>query len=124
VRTDEGLDAKKIEEFLKDHAPEVGGKLHIEQFPSGFSNLTYLIRAGSRDLVLRRPPFGTKAKTAHDMGREYRILSALHPIFPYCPKPIVYTEDESVIGCPFYIMERNPPELSAKRSPEGVYLYT
>ena len=119
VRTDEGLDAKKIEEFLKDHAPEVGGKLHIEQFPSGFSNLTYLIRAGSRDLVLRRPPFGTKAKTAHDMGREYRILSALHPIFPYCPKPIVYTEDESVIGCPFYIMERIPGIILRKDLPKG-----
>lgn len=58
VRIGEGLDAKKIEEFLNDNAPEIRGKLHIKQFPSGFSNLTYLIRVGSRDLVLRRPPFG------------------------------------------------------------------
>ena len=56
--------------------------------------------------MLRRPPFGRKAKTAHDMGREYRILKALHPVFPYCPKPLAYTEDESVMGCPFYAMER------------------
>ena len=120
VRTGEELDAKKIEAFLKDNLPEIGGNLHIKQFPSGFSNLTYLIRAGGRDLVLRRPPFGTKAKTAHDMGREYRILSALHPVFPYCPKPLVYTENESVMGCPFYIMEHIPGIILRKDPPKGL----
>ncbi len=119
MRTGEKLDAKKIEEFLKDNVPEIEGKLDIKQFPDGFSNLTYLIRAGAHDLVLRRPPFGTKAKSAHDMGREYRILSALHPVFPYCPKPLVYTEDESVIGSPFYIMERIPGIILRKDLPKG-----
>ena len=61
---------------------------------------------GDRELVLRRPPIGTKAKTAHDMGREYRMLKALKPVYPYCPTPLVYTDDPSVTGSPFYVMER------------------
>jgi aminoglycoside phosphotransferase (APT) family kinase protein len=94
----------------------------VEQFPSGFSNLTYLIKVGGTDLVLRRPPFGRKAKTAHDMGREYRILTALNPVFPYCPKPLVYTEDESVMGCPFYVMERIEGIIMRKNLPRGLEL--
>ena len=61
--------------------PELDGPLTVEQFPSGFSNLTYLLRFGDRELVLRRPPIGAKIKTAHDMSREYRILSHLHPVY-------------------------------------------
>jgi aminoglycoside phosphotransferase (APT) family kinase protein len=92
----------------------------VEQFPSGYSNLTYLVRIGNRELVLRRPPFGRKAKTAHDMGREYRILKALNPVFPYCPKPLAYTEDESILGCPFYVMERIQGIILRKKLPEGL----
>ncbi len=106
VRQGEELDLKAVEAFLKDNVPGLAGEILVEQFPSGYSNLTYLLRVGNRELVLRRPPFGRKAKTAHDMGREYRILNALKPVFPYCPKPLVYTEDASVMGCPFYVMER------------------
>lgn len=105
VRQGEELDAKKIEPFLKDSIPGLKGPVTVGQFPSGHSNLTYLITVGDTGLVLRRPPFGTKAKTAHDMGREFKILSALSPHFP-CPKPLAYTEDESIIGAPFYVMER------------------
>ncbi|MRR14732.1 phosphotransferase family protein, partial [archaeon] len=83
-------------------------------------NLTYLIRVGDTELVLRRQPFGRKAKTAHDMGREYRILNALHPVFPYCPKPLVYTEDEAVMGCPFYVMERIKGIILRKHLPKGL----
>ncbi len=86
VRQGEELDLKVVEQFLKDSIPGLSGDLVVEQFPSGFSNLTYLIKVGGTDLVLRRPPFGRKAKTAHDMGREYRILTSLHPVFPYCPR--------------------------------------
>jgi len=120
IRQGEELDLKTVEAFLKDSIPGLAGELVVEQFPSGFSNLTYLIRVGSRDLVLRRPPFGRKAKTAHDMGREYRILSALNPVFPYCPRPLVYTEDAAVMGCPFYVMERIPGIILRKKLPKGL----
>lgn len=106
IREGEELDTATIGEFLKDSIPGLSGDLTISQFPSGYSNLTYLIEMGDKKLVLRRPPFGTKAKSAHDMGREYRILSTLQGAFPYAPKPLVYTEDESLIGSPFYVMER------------------
>ena len=122
VRQGEELDLKVVEHFLKDAISGLSGDLVVEQFPSGFSNLTYLIKVGGTDLVLRRPPFGRKAKTAHDMGREYRILTALHPVFPYCPKPLIYTEDESVMGCPFYVMERIPGIILRKKLPKGLEL--
>ncbi len=122
VRQGEELNLKAIRQFLKDSIPGLSGALTVKQFPSGYSNLTYLIEVGERELVLRRPPFGTKAKTAHDMGREFRILSALKPVFPYCPKPLVYTEDESVIGCPFYVMERIKGIILRRKPPEGFEL--
>jgi aminoglycoside phosphotransferase (APT) family kinase protein len=120
VRQGEELDLKAIEKFLKDNIPGLSGEILVEQFPSGYSNLTYLVEAGDKELVLRRPPFGRKAKTAHDMGREYRILKALNPVFPYCPKPLAYTEDESLIGCPFYVMERIRGIILRKTFPEGL----
>ncbi len=120
VRQGEELDIIAVEEFLKDNIEELEGTLEIAQFPSGFSNLTYMIRVGERELVLRRPPFGTKAKTAHDMSREYRILSALHPVFPYVPKPFVYCEDTSIMGCPFFVMERIHGIILRKDLPKGL----
>jgi aminoglycoside phosphotransferase (APT) family kinase protein len=120
VRTDEGLDAKKIGAFLKDKIPGLDGDMVIRQFPSGYSNLTYLITGQGWELVLRRPPFGKKAKTAHDMGREYRMLTALKPVFPYCPTPLAYTEDESIIGSPFYVMERIRGIILRKELPKGM----
>ncbi len=106
IREGEALDTQKVAAFLKAAVPGLTGELIMRQFPSGYSNLTYLLTAGDREFVLRRPPFGTKAKTAHDMSREYRILKALHPVFPYCPEPVAYTDDPAVMGCPFYIMKR------------------
>ena len=120
VREGEELDVKKVGEFLKDSLSGLEGDLVVEQFPSGFSNLTYMIKVGEEELVLRRPPFGRKAKTAHDMGREYRVLSALNPVFPYCPRPLVYTEDESVMGCPFYVMERIRGIIMRRDLPKGL----
>jgi len=106
IRAGEELDRAGLESFLKDNISGLSGSLSIKQFPSGHSNLTYLLKVGDREMVLRRPPFGTKAKTAHDMAREYRILKALRPVFPYAPEPWAYTDDETVMGCPFYVMER------------------
>ncbi|MEW5722694.1 MAG: phosphotransferase family protein [Thermodesulfobacteriota bacterium] len=122
VRPGEELDAGKIESFLKQALPDLAGGLTVRQFPGGHSNLTYLLTVGDRELVLRRPPFGTKAKTAHDMGREYRILSALQDVFPYCPRPLAYTEDPSVIGGPFYVMERIKGVIIRKDLPVGLNL--
>ncbi len=74
IRDGEELDIKTVEAFLKENISGLSGKLDILQFPGGYSNLTYLLSVGERELVLRRPPFGSKVKSAHDMGREYKIL--------------------------------------------------
>ncbi len=119
TRKGEELDAIKIEAFLRDAIAGLPVEMAIQQFPRGHSNLTYLIAFGDRELVLRRPPFGTKAKTAHDMGREFRVLSALKEAYPYCPEPLVYTEDTSIIGSPFYIMERIKGIIVRRDLPPG-----
>ena len=106
IREGEGLDSAKLEDFLKENIPGLQGEIVVLQFPGGRSNLTYMVTFGDREIVLRRPPFGTKAKTAHDMGREFGILKALGETYPYVPKPYVYTDDISIIGCSFYAMER------------------
>lgn len=122
VRSGEELDTKKIESYLKDHLSHLKGKVEIKQFPSGYSNLTYLINVGEEELILRRPPFGKKAKTAHDMSREFTILKSLKPYFPYCPTPLLYCEDLSVLDVPFYIMERIKGIILRKDLPKGMDL--
>lgn len=117
VRPGEELDLTRLEPFLLRSLPETSGPIRVEQFPSGHSNLTYLVHVGERELVLRRPPFGSKVKSAHDMSREYRVLSNLHPAYAPAPKVLAFCEDEAVLGAPFYIMEpvhgvilrRDPP---------------
>ena len=106
VRPGEELDAAVIDPYLKAHIAGLQGKPSISQFPGGASNLTYLLAYPDREFVLRRPPFGHKAKSAHDMGREFRILNQLNDGFPYCPKAYVHCTDESLIGAEFYVMER------------------
>ena len=106
IRDGEHLDAAIIDRYLKELMPELQGTLRISQFPGGASNLTYLLEYPGRELVLRRPPFGRKARSAHDMGREFRILNQLNAGFPYCPKAYVHCTDESLIGTEFYVMER------------------
>lgn len=106
VRTGEELDAPKLSAFLREHLTGFSGDLIVRQFPHGHSNLTYLLRCGSQEWVLRRPPFGNQVKSAHDMGREYRVLSGLSRVFSPAPRPLLYCDDESVLGAPFYVMER------------------
>ena len=106
VRPGEEIDAAALDAFLARARPELCGPLTIEQFPRGFSNLTYLVVKGDRELVLRRPPPGAAIKSAHDMGREHRILTALAPVYPKAPRPIALCDDPSVLGAPFYLMER------------------
>ncbi|MBJ2257212.1 phosphotransferase family protein [Pseudomonas psychrophila] len=126
IRSGEELDASRIDPYLKAHIPGLEGQPVISQFPGGASNLTYLIEYSGVELVLRRPPFGHKAKSAHDMGREFRILNQLKDAFPYCPKAYALCTDESVIGSEFYVMERLkgiilradlPPELGLGPDP-------
>lgn len=106
VRRGEELDRDRLAAYLQTQLPALSGTLVIEQFPSGFSNLTYLLSVGETELVLRRPPFGANIKSAHDMGREFTILSQLHPVFGKVPRPLLNCTNENVIGAPFYVMER------------------
>ena len=120
-RAGEELDLERLAAYLDRQLPEIQGALEVEQFPSGFSNLTYLLRRGEHELVLRRPPFGNQVKTAHDMSREHRVLSALHGAYP-TPRPYLYCDEDSVLGAPFYIMERVRGIILRKTLPEGLQL--
>ncbi|MFM1922038.1 MAG: hypothetical protein RLZZ303_3672 [Candidatus Hydrogenedentota bacterium] len=119
IRQGEELDLSKLEAYLKDNLPGLSGTLEVAQFPSGFSNLTYMLKVGESELVLRRPPFGSRVKSAHDMGREHRVLSALHPIYPCAPKPLLLCNDLDVIGAQFYVMERIKGTILRGKKPEG-----
>lgn len=120
VRPGEELPIASLEAYLARCLPDVSGPLTIEQFPHGYSNLTYLLRMGDQEFVLRRPPFGNQVKTAHDMGREYRVLSKLCAVYPPAPKPLVYCEDDSVLGAPFYVMERRRGVILRRAGNPGV----
>ncbi|MFP4096404.1 MAG: phosphotransferase family protein, partial [Cyclobacteriaceae bacterium] len=118
----ESLDTKKLSAYLNEHLDSFSGELEIRQFPSGYSNLTYLLKTGEKEYVLRRPPFGANIKSAHDMGREYKVLSALKPVYRQVPQPVLYCEDESVIGAPFYLMERVEGIILRNKPPQGMEL--
>ncbi len=118
VREGEELDLAKLEAYLKDNLEGVDGALAAQQFPSGFSNLTYLLNVGEREFVLRRPPFGSKVKSAHDMGREHRILSALRDAYPLAPNPLLLCDDMDVLGAQFYVMERIKGVILRGKKPE------
>lgn len=92
------------------------------QFPGGHSNLTYAVAVGDRELVVRRPPVGSLVKSAHDMGREFRVLSALAPVLPTAPRPLAYCDDESLLGARFLVMERVPGLILRRDVPAGVDL--
>ncbi|GAB4267351.1 MAG: phosphotransferase family protein [Candidatus Promineifilaceae bacterium] len=106
VRPDERFDEKKLAAYLKGKLPGTENPLTVRQFGGGAANLTYLLDYGTHHYVLRRPPLGPVAKKAHDMGREYRVLSVLHRVFPYAPRAFLFCEETAVIGAPFFIMER------------------
>jgi len=126
VRPGEELDASKLAAFLSSQLGALSGlngaELTIEQFPGGHSNLTYLVKARGAEWVLRRPPFGNKVKSAHDMSREVRVTTKLAPLYPPAPRVVAFTEDESILGAPFYVMERIRGVILRKRLPEGVFI--
>ena len=127
VRASEQLDWDRLGGYVREKLSAILGDrfaaapLKVEQFPGGHSNLTYLLRFGNQEFVMRRPPFGPVPPKAHDMAREYRILEAVHPVFPLAPRPFVLCEDTNIMGATFYLMERRrglvvrhdePPELA------------
>lgn len=124
IRSGEEIDPVTVKTFLLENIDGLSGDINITQFPSGYSNLTYLVNMGDREMVLRRPPIGAKVKAGHDMEREYKVLKALHPVFSYCPKALAFTKNTAILGAPFFVMEKLsgiilrkdlPPELSFSR---------
>ena len=106
VRKGEELDTQAVTAWLRTQGLALSDTLELTQFSGGASNWTYRLKYPEADLILRRPPKGTKAKGAHDMGREYRIQSLLKPVYPHVPRMVGHCADESVIGSEFYVMER------------------
>ncbi|MGC8723343.1 MAG: phosphotransferase family protein [Acidobacteriota bacterium] len=121
-RPGEELDAARLAGYLRGRIPALTGELGVTQFPSGHSNLTYLLRMGGEEFVLRRPPFGKIPKTGHDMHREWTVLSALSGHYPYAPEPLLYCDDLSVLGAPFFIMRRLRGLILRRDLPEGLGL--
>lgn len=106
VRRDEQFDEAALAGYLYGRLPGSSQPLTVRQFGGGAANLTYLLDYGAHQYVLRRPPLGPVAKSAHDMAREYKVLSVLHQAFPYAPRAFLYCDDTAVIGSNFFVMER------------------
>ena len=106
VRQDERFDEPKLAQFLRGRLPGSENGLKVRQFGGGAANLTYLLDYGTHEYVLRRPPLGKVAKSAHDMAREYKVLSVLHQAFPYAPRAFLYCDEPSIIGANFFVMAR------------------
>jgi aminoglycoside phosphotransferase (APT) family kinase protein len=122
VRASESPDMGRLKLYLAGKLVDASDDLEIEQFPGGYSNLTFLLRSGEREFVLRKPPFGANIRSAHDMGREFKVLSALQSVYPVIPQPLLYCEDEGIIGTPFYIMQRVKGVILRNRVPAGMSL--
>jgi aminoglycoside phosphotransferase (APT) family kinase protein len=127
VRPTEQLDWAVLAAYLREHLParaiaglDFSKGMDVSQFPGGHSNLTYLLRIGGAELVLRRPPLGPVPRKAHDMAREFRWLAAIHPVFPLAPRPYLVCEDTSVLGSVFYVMERRRGVVVRHEEPLGL----
>ena len=119
MRAGEELDVARVDAWLKERVPGLLGTPEATQYSGGASNWTYRLRYPSHDFVLRRPPAGTKARSAHDMSREYRIQKALRPAFPCVPAMVAFCDDPAVIGCDFYVMERLEGLIPRRELPAG-----
>lgn len=117
IREGETLDVDVIDRVLKQAISGLSGTPRVKQYPSGASNLTYAIDYDGRSLVLRRPPFGKLPKSGHDMNREYTVMNKLKPVFPAVPDTLFYTDDKSLIGAEFYVMEKVEGFLIHKNIP-------
>ncbi|MEL6342212.1 MAG: phosphotransferase family protein [Myxococcota bacterium] len=119
---DTGINLDALTGYLRETLGDEALPVVIERFPRGFSNLTYFLKAGERELVLRRPPVGIKIASAHDMGREYRVMAGVGKVWDKVPEMIAFCEDESVLGAPFYLMERVRGVIFRDRVPKGMTL--
>lgn len=119
MRPDEQLDMRRLGDYLAGKLPGSDQTLAVRQFGGGAANLTYLLDYGAQQYVLRRPPLGPVAASAHDMGREYRVLSVLHQAYPYAPRALLFCDDLSVIGAPFFVMERRQGVVVRRTMPEA-----
>lgn len=122
VKRGEELDVEAVDRWLKEQLPSLEGTPEVTQFSGGASNWTYRLRYPQRDLILRRPPAGTRARSAHDMAREHDVQKALKPYFPYVPEMIGLCQDESVLGADFYVMERLEGIIPRANLPKGLSL--
>ena len=120
IRPGEELELPRLERFLRGHFPGESQDFEVTQYPSGHSNLTYCVQLGKRRMVLRRPPFGSKVKSAHDMGREFHVLSKLHDAYPPAPEVLLHCDDGSVLGAPFYLMEPISGVILRRDPPRGL----
>jgi aminoglycoside phosphotransferase (APT) family kinase protein len=118
VRQDERIDVPKVEEFMRGKLPGADRPLSVRQFGGGAANLTYLLDYGTHEYVLRRGPLGPVAATAHDMSREFRVLSVLYDVFPRAPRAYLYHEDPDVVGAPFLVMERKHGVVVRREMPK------
>ena len=123
VRPGEELPLDALNAHLQAHTDAVGRIVEVKQYPGGFSNLTYqLLDDYGKEYVLRRPPRGANIKSAHDMSREWRFLTALDEVWPYVPKPMHCCQDEAVLGASFYIMEKMNGVILRARPPKDIDL--
>jgi aminoglycoside phosphotransferase (APT) family kinase protein len=121
VRKGEELNLSALETFLQENIESLpSAPLEILQFSAGHSNLTYQLKKGNWEAVLRRPPLGPVAPKAHDMEREYKILADLHAIFPVAPKPFLFSTNEIIVGSPFFLMERKNGLVIDTSFPDGI----
>lgn len=121
TRAGEELDIQKLQDYLRDKVEGFDKEISINQFPGGYSNLTYFIQAGDHEYVLRRPPFGANIKSAHDMEREFMVLTKLHEAgFTKVPDAVHLCVDESVMGAKFYLMTRVKGVILRNRLPKGI----
>jgi aminoglycoside phosphotransferase (APT) family kinase protein len=121
VREGEQLGWSQVGDYLRAHIPAIGeGAIAVRQFPSGASNLTYLVRIGNWEGVLRRPPFGPIPPKAHDMQRESNLLRRIHPVFSLVPEVYLFCADLDVMGVPFYVMERRRGIVLDNSFPSGI----
>ncbi|MEH7438502.1 phosphotransferase family protein [Neobacillus drentensis] len=121
VRKGEELNLVVLEKFLRETFETLpAGPLEILQFSAGHSNLTYQLKMGEWEAVLRRPPLGPVAPKAHDMEREYKILSELNPIFSVAPKPLLFSDNLEIVGSSFFLMERKNGIVIDTSFPDGI----
>lgn len=107
ISTNDGfIDWGKLELFLKSSFPLTEEKMNVQQFSEGYSNLTFLLTIGEWEGILRRPPYGEVPKKAHDMSREFKFLSKIHPVYALAPKPLIFSEGDDIMDKHFYIMEK------------------